>query len=261
MLLQSTTTAYGHPVWQADNVTDYEQFIKQLKSESPRLRIYRGQASDWPLLPHIARIFPREIIPAMETKLHETFTNESRPFVGHPPNNLWDWLALAQHHGISTRLLDWTRDPLIALWFAVRTPPRDNEFKPEVWVFNVDPEIQVDNKREGNPFDSKTTRVFMPEPFHPRVVAQQAAFVVFRYRKDAKRGFVELNKNSLLRHRLARIRFPAGKDRAIRTELSRRGYKSANLLPDLETTCKKIMERLSRNPDWPLETTLNPFIR
>jgi hypothetical protein len=92
-------------------------------------------------------------------------------------------------------------------------------------------------------------------------VAQQAAFVVFRYRKDAKRGFVELNKNSLLRHRLARIRFPAGKDRAIRTELSRRGYKSSNLLPDLETTCKKIMERLSRNPASPIETTLNPFIR
>ncbi|HOU21963.1 MAG TPA: hypothetical protein PKX16_07050 [Kiritimatiellia bacterium] len=46
MLLQSTTTAYGHPVWQADNVNDYELFLDQLKSASPRLRIYRGQASD-----------------------------------------------------------------------------------------------------------------------------------------------------------------------------------------------------------------------
>ena len=261
MLLQNTTTVYGHPVWHAESVKDFELFLGQLSSASPRLRIYRGQASDWPLLPQVARVFSRETIPAIEHKLHAAFTDESKPFVGQPPNNLWDWLALAQHHGISTRLLDWTLDPFIALWFAVRTPPRDNEFKPEVWVFNVDPEIQVDNKREGNPFESKTTRVFMPEPFHPRVVAQQAAFVVFRFRKDAKRGFVELNKNSLLRHRLARIRFPAGKDRAIRTELSRRGYKSSNLLPDLETTCRKIMERLSRNPAWPIETTLNPLIR
>ena len=82
--------------------------------------LFRGVSrTDWELLPSIGR--PRYCVDYNKYDEEETFNlfkARARRCLSVEPQNDWEWLALAQHHSLPTRLLDWSSSPLVAAFFA-----------------------------------------------------------------------------------------------------------------------------------------------
>lgn len=98
----------------------------QTKDEIPTDLWFRGQTTaEWSLTPSYHRI--KNPYKGMELDYFEQF----RQIASSTPKTFqldkWGWLTLAQHHMLPTRLLDWTTQPLIALYFACQHPS-DPEF-------------------------------------------------------------------------------------------------------------------------------------
>ena len=86
-------------------------------------RIFRGVTDkDYELVPSIGRNTGSGTggdISSLERELLEEFKRLSVPELTLPPTSEFEWLFLAQHYGLPTRLLDWSTNPLVALYFAV----------------------------------------------------------------------------------------------------------------------------------------------
>jgi len=99
----------------------------ELKAGNKSDFLFRGQSTDEPLIPRLARLKPRGKLLKIEQLMMAEFERQLLPFTEFEPKGAWDTLALAQHHGLPTRLLDWTYSVLAALWFCVRMKPKSDK--------------------------------------------------------------------------------------------------------------------------------------
>jgi FRG domain len=143
-------------------VTSFLNYVETVENEvrksgyslgSDNILLYRGQQSaNWKLRPSIAvkwksRRNEEKRFGDLERELFEDFQKRTFPFLQSIPESRLDWLTLAQHHQLPTRLLDWSANAFTALWFVVSknataraTTGRsddDSEFG-AVWIFRTE---------------------------------------------------------------------------------------------------------------------------
>ena len=159
MALKKITTN-PYEVWKIKFLQDFIKYVEDNCSEEHTF--FRGQRQDWPLLPKIQRVDPWGKLETIEFAMFQEFKQKGVPFLNTVPSDDWHWLALAQHHGLPTRLLDWTFNPLAALWFAIFEQGLKNSKQAVVWIF--EPELrgnEIEHVLQGSPFDIKNIKIYL----------------------------------------------------------------------------------------------------
>lgn len=159
--------------------------------------LYRGQQSDWPLLPKICRIknYEDELLHC-ENYMIEEFKREAIAHIDFRPANEWEWIALAQHHGLPTRFLDWSLYPLPALWFIVQRPPALENQTGVLWIYTpTEDEIVTESEINISPRMLNNYKVYLPHHVDSRIIAQGGVFTSHRIQPG--RNFVPLEATDL----------------------------------------------------------------
>src|SRR5438105_914839 len=121
------------PEHNIDDLSTFLEIVEELADDA--IVLFRGQRYQWQLKPKLGRLKPRiGSLIGEEARMLADFKRRSVPLLDFPPANDLEWLAVAQHHGMATRLMDWTENPLAALWFATRNPPEAEEDEPSPGV-------------------------------------------------------------------------------------------------------------------------------
>lgn len=189
--------------------------------------IFRGHShSGYQLVPSVGRLRHTSRSRAkLESSLLATFERQALPHLTSTPRNKWEWLSLAQHHGLPTRLLDWTFNPLVALYFAVE----DNlDQDAVIFALNAERKIAKSIITSGDPFAIDMPMKYVPTAHIPRIVVQEGLFTV--------QPDVETPLNGQLRRdwQIDRIMIPSRTKEAFLYQLFRQGIHRASLFPDLD---------------------------
>jgi hypothetical protein len=196
---------------------------------------YRGHAcSDWSLVPKVGRkpfdkINDRALFNQWKSRGYQYFEREYK-------NDL-DYLTLGQHHGLTTRLLDWTENPLVASYFAVCDYEQNDGI-----VFAVRINDVIFSKED--PWKYKGIASFIPKGIGARVVRQWGCFTLH------SPPTLSISQDNMNKEDLHRIIIKHSCKKKLRFDLYHYGIGAEMLFPGLDGWSQDINWQYENNDEW-----------
>lgn len=248
---------------QSKTIKTLLQFVKFFEGLSAVPHWYRGcRDTSNPLLPGLYRHPTKKQIEELlqlEDELLAWFRRKSVPYQTRQLNNAWEYLFFMQHYLVPTRLLDWTENPLVALYFALtgacgnwaKEMPESTDaavwvLNPGVWnqkaleeigyergVLTVEDE-QLNGHKPGHPLDQMRTKPVALHGTHnsPRIVAQRGTFVIFG--KDTRPMEEICGALDFPTGALVKLSIPAESIASLLRSLAKVGITDSLVFPDLQ---------------------------
>jgi hypothetical protein len=212
-------------------VNSFPEFIEHVCKPSLNGFIFRGalDIQQDKLLPSIGRVaelkkYSCAKITREEKHWLKRFCLEAIRYVEEKPG-AWEWMCLARHHGLPVRLLDWTRNPLVALYFAVW----DNAGTTAA-VYAERFGRHIDIEAERDPFAVKKVGKFQPPHSVARMASQASVLTIH---PDPRKSY----NSSTLRC----FEIPAKLVPSMKASLRRCGVHPATVFPGLSGVAKSLV--------------------
>jgi hypothetical protein len=251
-----------------------EEFLKYIRVTTTDSTWFRGESKDHKfLIPKLYRNINKEnVIEQLKKEkryLYE-FRRRAHSLVGEiESDNIWMWYFLIQHYGGPTRLLDWTKDATVALFFALNSESNNNpiiiilqpttlidyayndigrekENKSSVLYPSETPTNKWVDNLDSNNYNIPDSPIPLLPPYSDkRISAQNSCFTLFGKRIN---GFYKDNKQIVCpcceRKVIHKLVIDKEMKKELKKELSKMGVTYSKIYPGLEGLNKELTNEI-----------------
>ena len=218
---------------------DFSNFLASLgslrKQDDGSVFLFRGQPCYEQLLPKIARRNPLLDTSLIELIMIAELRRNGDRFFSQSQMTELDILAIAQHHGMATRLLDWSTNPLVALWFACNNQDARSG---HLYIYKAAKSIVISQGEQTELFNQQSTKIFKPNLSNSRVIAQSGWFSLHPH--QGVNGVRGLDDDIAHFTSIYHMEIPESEKTSIMSTLNILGINHSSLFPDLDGLCKYI---------------------